>query len=817
MSNFRKSFFAGIFLVAASTLFLEIALTKVFSIIHYYYSAFLIVSTALFGYGFSGILLSVSRRLEKWSPVRLLFGGSMLFSVSIVVSYRLILAIPLRMSGALSDPTQLLYLGIVYLLLSVPFFFSGLIIGVLLSTYTQQINKLYFADLTGAAVGCFAIVVAIPYFGGSGAVVLSALIAGLAALLFAEGMRGRIACLAWCAISVLLVHQADQLFPTILHSEKRYFHDSITNGKHTYTGWSPASRIDVVKLSPDVCVIWIDGGTNQSFMHRLGSTDIPGRDKTRPWKTVELPYALLQNPRAMIIGPGGGVEVQSALGYGPSAIDAVELDPLITKIVLGEYDEYIGRIYRRDNIHLVNEEGRSFIRRSPYKYDIIQQKNNSHPMAVASGALNLSETYLLTKEAFQEYIDHLNPGGFITIERHGGIRLLNLAAEVLKDRGVKEYWKQLMLLEEDAVNQVFLLKNGPFTYEELKFIREYMAKNRDRVLYSPDQYDSSRNVFTRMMHPEDHANVLREAPFQLEAPTDDKPFLEHFFRLSALFSNDAKSKMAMKFWADAALNGFISGDTIYSDLSVYAILVEALLLSSVFIVYPLLKRKRAGLQMKGTTNLLVYFSCLGLGFIFIEISLIQKYILFIGYPVYAVAVILFSLLISAGAGSYFSNRYSEKPFALLRIAVMAIVVLTLAQMFVVPLLFRQFLAVPFSMRLVLSVLFLLPSGFFMGIPFPVGLSWTSKNFEGFVPWAWGMNGYATVIGSVLSVIIALNFGFRIVLLTAILIYILAYVMLRRLTTPVIQSQPFPSPPAPRDTTKSTPANLRQPTTDRAVP
>src|SRR5262249_13689667 len=160
-------------------------------------------------------------------------------------------------------------------------------------------------------------------------------------------------------------------------------------------------------------------------------------------KAIELPYAMVKNPDVLIIGSGGGVEVNSALDYHPRSITAVELDPQICKIVMGQFAPFIGGIYSFPGVRLINEEGRSFVRRSSQKFDIIQQKNNSHPMAVASGALNLSETYLLTKEAFEEYIDHLNPNGFITIERHGGTRLLNLAAEVWKDRGVTDAWKRL--------------------------------------------------------------------------------------------------------------------------------------------------------------------------------------------------------------------------------------------------------------------------------------------------------------------------------------------------------------------------------------
>lgn len=787
MDSFKKRYYAGIFLVAASTLLLEITLTKIFSIIHYHYFAFLIVSTALFGYGFSGVYLSVSKWLERIAKPKILFYSTLFFAIGIVLSYRLILATPLSMAEVLGSWTQILYLALVYLLLAFPFFFSGLTIGALLTYYPPQINRLYFADLTGAGLGCFAIVLIIPMAGGSGTLLISAAIAALAAACFVEKPSWLVAPVVVIAAICWAVPSAETLFPTTGHSEKRYFNESLEKGKHMYMGWSPASRIDVVTMGRETSVIWIDGGTNQSFLRKLGSQDTLGPGDAgegldgRPfvWKTVEIPYALVKNPKVMIIGPGGGIEVASALGYEPRALTAVELDPLITRIVLDQFADYIGHIYTRSNVTLVNEEGRSFVRRSSDKYDVIQQKNNSHPMAVASGALNLSETYLLTKEAFNEYLDHLNPGGFVTIERHGGIRLLNLAIEVLRDRGVKDYWKHLVLIEESSLNQVFLMKNGEFSREELDYISAYLKQKKDKPLYTPDMYNQTDNLFVRLMHEDTREDVIRQAPFHLEAPTDDKPFMEHFFLLKTLFSEETRAKLHSPYWEAAALTSFCEGVPTYSDLSLYVILGEAILLATVFIMIPLFKLKRSGVRTTGAWRLLGYFFALGVAFIFVEISLIQKYILFIGYPVYAVAAIIFALLIAAGAGSFVSGRFKD-PMGALRFVVAAIIVTTLAQVFLVPTLFRHFLSVPFSVRLALSIVFILPSGFFMGMPFPIGLSWISKNFSSFVPWAWGMNGYATVIGSVVSVILALNFGFHAVLLIAAGIYILAYFALKNI-------------------------------------
>jgi Spermine/spermidine synthase domain len=764
-------YYVGVFFIASATLLLEVTLTRIFSVIHFYYFAFLIVSTALFGYGFSGVFLSVSQTVKKLPTKPLVFWTSLFFSVTVVTCYRLILLIPLGISH-LAEPVQWIYLALNYLLLSVPFFFSGLTIGVLLSAFPDRIHRLYFADLLGAGIGCFAIVGLIPVLGGSGTILFAAILAAISGCFFAESRKSLVLSIAIIAICALPLPNAENLFPVAGKSEKRYFHDSIEQGKVLFTGWSPGSRIDVVTDSlhagQGAATIWIDGGTCQSFMRPFGLS--------RNWENdnVTIAYHLLERPSVMIIGPGGGVDVAESLRAGARKITAVELDPLIAKMVRTTFNDFIGGIYWRPKVHLFNEEGRSFIRRSTERFDLIEQKNNSHPMAVATGALNLTETYLLTKEAFAEYLDHLRPDGILLIKRHGGIRLLNLAVDMLQQRGYSDYWRRLVLLQDNNPNQIFLMKNGVFEEEQLQVIADFTQKRHIAILYSPSMRYSVDSAFTRLMDEAKRKQLVASAPFDLSVPTDDKPFFNHFFRPSALWRPELRRTGTDPFWLQANLYNFSGSSAFYSDLSVYIILAEAILLATVFIVYPLFRMKRSGIAMQGAGYLLGYFGGLGIGFIFVEIVLIQKYILFIGYPIYSVATILFSLLVAAAAGSYLSGRFQEMPFRALRFVVGGVVLCCFFQMWIAPPLFRYFLSAPFAARLLLSILFIAPVGFAMGMAFPLGLCFTSRYFPQFVAWAWGINGYATVLGSVLSIILALNFGFRVVLLLPCAIYILSY-------------------------------------------
>jgi predicted membrane-bound spermidine synthase len=771
--EFRNRYYFGIFLIAASTLLFEICLSKIFSIIHYHYFAFFIISTALFGYGLSGVVLSISERLKNIQPEKLLYHSSLLFGLSIVSSYRIILSIPLRISELLSAP-QIILLCVVYVVLMIPFFFSGLTIGALLSAFGTRINKLYFLDLLGAGIGCAFIVLLIPEFGGSGTILAAAVIALASVFAFSFRVRQRIVPAILILVVLFAIPRAEVYFPSAGQSEKRYFKQSVENNEILYTGWSPAARIDVATGGKNHRVIWIDGGTNQSLMYKNAGRIKNHSTPKNVYRSVEIPFLLVKNPNVMIIGPGGGPEVASALQYDAKFITAVELDPVITTLVQGTFSKYLGHLYSNPRVRLVNEEGRSFIRRSNEKYDIIQQKNNSHPMAVASGALNLTETYLLTKEAFNEYLDHLTPGGFLTISRHGGIRLLNLGYEVLKDRGVAEPQRHMILVRENDLNQTFILKNAEFTSAEIEVIQRYCSDVNEPILFDPFQWKYSNNVFSKLVNEDRRSEILKTAPYELSAPTDDWPFIEHFYRAKTLFDREMKIRQYEPFWADANLWSFTLGEGRYSDLSLYVILLQAVLLSGIFIIWPLLRFKRAGISTQGAGRLLLYYFCLGTGFILIEISFIQKYILFIGYPVYAVAVILFAILIAAGLGSYFSSLLKLSTIRTIQLAVIALILLAAFQVFVIPKMFSKFISISFPARILLAVVFILPAGFFMGIPFPTALSWTSRTYPQFVPWAWGINGYATVIGSVLAVILALYFGFQAVLWISVAIYVIGY-------------------------------------------
>ena len=535
-------------------------------------------------------------------------------------------------------------------------------------------------------------------------------------------------------------------------------------GEVEFTRWGPISRIDVAKFGYDK-ILWIDGGSNQSFMKPFNG-DL---NALQPNWMAGLVYALVKNPDVLIVGPSAGEEVLYALSHNPHTITGVELDPVICDIMQHEYRQFTGGIYNiPGKTKLINDEGRSYIRRSPDKYDIIQQINNASPAAIASGAVNISETYLITVEAFHEYLDHLKENGYVFIRRYGAIRLATVAAQALRERGVEHPEEHIIIMEDDlhkVAGGQFYLKNGDFTEEDLNLFRKEGIF--DRVMYGPTALNVQHpkyKEYRKLVADPDAWKEYDKIGISMGPVTDDKPFFNHFTKFARFNKETVPEEFAPIFVVYAS-----------SDFSLLLILGEAAILSVVFILLPLYMFQRSGLHVRSKYQILLYFFSLGLAFILIEIVFIQKFTLFMGNPTYSVTVVLFSLLVAAGCGSLLSGRFVKDPKRSLMFVIPAIVVLCWLELTFGSMIFRVFLGHPMGVRILISILMLFPIGMVMGMPFPLGITLTNRVAPRLIPWGWGINGYATVIGSVLCVILALSFGFKAVIWIACGVYLMGLV------------------------------------------
>jgi len=753
-----------------ATLLLETSMMRVFSVLFANHFAFMIISTAILGFSAAGAILPTLKGLEKYSLSTVLAWISLFYSGAIAVALLLVILIPLKLLLIMENPGQLAYLLIYYLFLSVPFFFGGVVISMLLSRRNERVNTLYFADLLGAGIGCVIIIPLLPLIGGSGAILFAALLAAFGALMFSINAGWRIRMLSFVAviIAAILIPMGNGKLEVPIKEEKRRFAHDDALGRIEFTKWSPISRIDVAPRWPIGKTIWIDAGSNESVMMPFdGDFEAYGADTTYRG----LAYLLRPSAEALIIGPSGGREVLAALANDASHIDAVELDPTICEIVTDQYNDYIGGIYKHPNVNLVVDEGRSFLRRSGREYDIIQQINNFTPVALASGALNLSETYLTTVEAFLDYLEHLKPNGLLSIYRWGELRLASVALTALEQYGAAEPWRHLAVLDGEgwAVRQ-FYLRKTPFPQSEQDTLKAFAERHGFRVLYLPDGSgaDSLLSMFVRA---EDREQYYDEAGFNLYPSTDNRPFFDHIEKFGR-FSSEAS-------WLPDDFTPLLTYYNI-ADMTLLALLGEAIILSFVFIMGPNWFLHRKGLHVHGKWTYLLYFSCLGFGFILLEIAAMQRFTLFIGSPLYAVTTVLFSLLVSAGFGSYFARTRAEHPFRALRVTIPVVIVFTIALAVLSGFIFNSFLASTLPVRVFISFLMIAPLGLFMGTAFPLGLRAASRVGKDFVPWMWAVNGYATVIGSVTVVIIAINVGFNAVFIISACTYLVALLAVIRL-------------------------------------
>jgi hypothetical protein len=791
--------YVGIFLFSLATLLLELSLTRVLSVALWYHFGFLIISTALLGFGASGVALALWRRLREEVPLdRGLAVLALLFGVLTVVCFWLMQRIPFDPLAVLADRRQMLFMPLYYLVIAAPFFCSGLALALLFTRGAQRINRLYAFDLFGAGIGCAALALVMPAFGGSGSVVVAAALGMLAATVFAftNARLIAIASLALCLIAVALAFFADRVLPIRVTPVKAQ-----NPLNRIYTAWNTFSRIDLFERpanpqtgAPAARRFVYDAGTAATGMRDLrpGVRDYLNQHTDDADYPSGIAYVGKQRPNVLIIGSGAGAEVLDALHYGARSVTAVEINPIINDVVSRRMNDFWGGLFNQPEVKLVTEEGRSFVRRSQEQYDAIISVHTISNAAVASGALALAENYVLTREAFEDYLDRLTPDGVIYFTRPEPqiARLFATAREALAARGVDGVAAHLYAYrvkpdEREARNlgpnrpaflAGFLLKKAPFTPEEISRVEALLGigqpprKPDDFVcetLYSP-LAPRQGSIYHTLVTAPDLQAIYRAQTAQIEPATDDRPFFNHHTRWSSI-----NLATARELFAQQRLGMMLLGDRPVAEISLLILLAQTVLIAAVLIVLPLARFSRAGLRAPNRWRFLLYFAALGFGFITIEMALLSRFTLFLGQPVYTFAVVLASLLIFTGAGAYLAGRYGEQPRrALLRI--MSSILLTLiATTFVMPLLFSAALGLGLLFRIALSVVLLAPLGILLGMPFPLGLRIVSEEAPALIPWAWGINGFFTVIGTVTALILGMTFGFKTALFAGALCYLIA--------------------------------------------
>jgi hypothetical protein len=774
--------YVGLALLAAAALAFEITLTRLFSVTQGYHFAFLAVSVALLGYGASGTALSLVPRWTAPPTARRAASLSLLFAVGILFATLSLNYLPFDSYRIAWERIQVLYLVLYYLALTLPFFCAGLVTGLLLAAHPEAAFRLYAANLLGSALGCLLPVLILPLL-GEGILLAIAACGLLAALAFhfpTAGAPCKGLVLLGAGLLLVLSWNLPALFQLRLSpykglSQVLRFPDT----QVTWQRWNAFSRVDrvtgpAIRSAPGLSLgypgelpkqdaLFLDGDDPSPVL--VESAALAGFTGYLPGA---LPYQLRPGAQALLLEPRGGLDVWVALSQGASSVVAVESNPLLVQAA--------GAVYRQEGVRVAIEEGRSFVRRSDETFDLIHLSLADSYRPVTSGAYSLGERYDLTVEAFQDYLARLRPGGLLLVQRwlqmppSETLRAGAVAVEALRRSGVEDPAAQLVVIRGWQVGLI-LVKNGPFTAEEVRSVRAFSWAQGLDLVALPGLTEGEANQINILPEPvyyqafgqllKDPGALYASQAYDVRPPTDDRPFFFHFFRWT----------QAPAVWGQLGKTWQPWGGGGYFVL--LALLAVALLSSAVLILLPLaLRQRRRERGAEPVGRVALYFGALGLGFLFVEIPLMQRFIQFLGQPIYAFTAVLASVLLFSGLGSLAATRLSGR--WTLPLLVLAILLYPWA----LPPLFRALLGAPLAVRLVTTAASLAPLGFLMGIPFPTGLAWLRQRGPRLVPWAWAINGCASVLASISAVVLALSFGFSWVLVAAALAYTIAWFALR---------------------------------------
>ena len=766
----RSRVFTGVGLVSLCVLMLQLALTRLFSATMYYHFAFLAISLALLGSGASGVFVYLmGRRLAEerapWAPAL----AAALFAVCCPLALVVILGNPL--SPLDSGSTTLARLSWIYGAAALAFFFAGCVITMAIARYAAQMSRLYLFDLGGAAAGCLLLIPVMDHLGAVNTILMIGAVAAVAALVLDGAAVGNAWPVALFALAVglcaLAIHNAATGTLDVRRAK-----GLVEEGNVIFSRWNSFSRITVWgSLDNDAVLIMIDADA-ATLLSRDGS-DLE-RHAAQAGRVEALGYRLRPGSRALIIGPGGGNDVIMARLFGARQVTGVEVNPIIARdVMLSEpFLGYSGRLYLQPGVRLVVDEGRSFVRASRERYDAIQGTMVDTWAATAAGAFALTENNLYTAEAFADYVGHLTDRGVLSMTRwyleppDQLLRLFSLARATMREMGIGNPDRHLMLVRGPAepgttrAPATFLFGRAEFTAEEADRVEAVARRDGYTVLYTP--FDRPPNLFTRLAEAEDPARVWASYENDISPPTDNRPF---FFNTVRLGNLGAALGSAGE-WRKTNLGTFV----LFSLLAITAVLTLAFILGPLAVA-------RSGVLASGTrTKLacLLYFAGLGAGFIILEVALVQKCILFLGHPVYSLAVVLFSLLGFSGLGSLLSGRFADGRLrTVLPRVLLALAAAVVLYVLVLSPVFHAFVQLGRAYRIAITVVLLAPLGVVMGMPMPIGVRVLNGESPALIPWAWGVNGAASVMGSAAALAVALMAGFNQAMLVGAALYLLA--------------------------------------------
>jgi SAM-dependent methyltransferase len=791
----RRLLVATLF-VSAAAIGYELVLMRMLSIVQWHHFAYMIISLALLGYGASGTAIAVFRQRFETDFERAIAWSALACSITMLGCFVVAQLIPFNALEIVWDSSQFAKLTLVYLVLFVPFFFAACCIGLAFTYCSVDARRIYFFDLLGAGAGATLSIGILFLLSPQMAIFLLVLLPLAASFIVAGGLAGgrsrvTLAQLSWLVVLALGVNQ-DGLELRISEYKGLTQALQVVDSQVVSESWSPLGMLTVVDsptvpfrhapglsfntthIPPPQLAVFTDGDGMSAITQFGGDlADIAYLADM----TSALPYVLLEQPRVLILGAGTGSDVLQAIYYGAREVVAVELNPQMIELVADRYAEFAGHLYGRPAVSVRAEEVRGFIARNAESYDLIQIGLLDSFGASGAGVQALNESYVYTVEAIREYLADLAAGGVVAVTRwvkvppRDSLKLVATAAEALDSMGIEDPGERMAVLR--SWNTVTLLiRNGDFSADEIGAIRRFAARNSFDTAWFPGMRREDSNRYNVLDSPYFYEGVLAllgdgavawrdRYKFDIRPATDDRPYFFHFFRWRTL-----PELLTIRKAGGAGL-------VEWGYLVLVATLLQALLIGALLILVPLAAARKR--WPSGTAPRYgLYFLLLGLAFMFVEMAFIQKFILYLSHPLYSVAVVLSAFLVFAGVGSAVSGRVRERARVIGTSPVtMVVVVISLvasAYLVLLPPLFAATVGFADALKVAISIALIAPLAAAMGMPFPLGLERLSGISPDFVPWAWGINGFASVVSAVLATLMAIEVGFSVVIVLAIAFY-----------------------------------------------
>jgi spermidine synthase len=801
VSNRTVSLHAAVFTISAVGIAYQVVLMRVFTIGQWHHFAYMIISIAMLGFGMSGTVIALAKERLRGRELGLFQWSTLLLAVSLSGCYAVSQRIPFETLQLVALQGQWWNLIALYVVLTLPFFFVATCVMCGFMLTPDAVGRLYFFNMFGSGVGALAVILLLRYVHPATLpYVFTAIVAFVFGLLVWQRRIVRV--VSFVSIAASLIPLITGWMQPVRISEYKglSYALQLPDAEIVAEAMSPLSVITAVSSKqiretpgqisnypmselgelPEQIGLYFDAGAVSPVNRFDGDL---GRMAYLDYVTSAVAYRVTApSPLVAVIGSGGGGDVLGALAHGASHVVAVEVDPAVFDMVRGPLAEFSGHIYERDDVAPVVAEGRGFLQSRDERYDLIALPVQGSFLASTAGTHAASESYLYTVEALQVYIDRLSPSGVLSMTcwldtpPRTALKLFATAVSACRRAGIERPEAHLVFIRTWNTATV-LISREPLNDSAIAAVREFCTERWFDLCHIPGIEEADANQYVLLDEPTYYRfaqeilfgnpeRAYAENVFYVRPATDDRPYFSRFVKwryLPGLLREFGANWLPYMEWGYLAL---------------VATLVQGIAGSAVLILAPLILFARRKTTPKAKRWVFVYFAALGLAYMLLEIAFIQRFMLFLAYPMYSVTVVLTAFLVFSGLGSLLAHRQQHRAGTLMIATVIAIGALAVLYLLVLGPIFAFGSGWPELAKIAVSVVMLAPIAFAMGIPFPSGLQLVSTRFDPLLPWAWGINGCASVVGALSASLCSVHLGFRAVVLLAVAAYVaalLAYV------------------------------------------